>query len=64
VDNVSTGTLSASLAHPREVFLPAIKNSAASVILVHNHPSGDAQPSEDDLKITGRLIKSGEIFGN
>ncbi|MCK4339886.1 MAG: DNA repair protein RadC, partial [Candidatus Cloacimonetes bacterium] len=63
VDKVSTGTLSASLAHPREVFLPAIKNSSASVIIVHNHPSGDPQPSEDDLEITKRLVESGKILG-
>ncbi|MEA3475814.1 MAG: DNA repair protein RadC [Candidatus Cloacimonadota bacterium] len=63
VDKVSTGTLSASLAHPREVFLPAIKNSASSVIIVHNHPSGDTQPSEDDLEITKRLIEAGKILG-
>ena len=63
VDKVSTGTLSASLAHPREVFLPAIKNSASTVIIVHNHPSGDTQPSEDDLDITKRLIEAGKILG-
>jgi DNA repair protein RadC len=63
VDKVSTGTLSASLAHPREVFLPAIKNSASSVIVVHNHPSGDPQPSEDDLNITKRLTEAGKILG-
>lgn len=62
-DKVSTGTLSASLAHPREVFLPAIKNSASTVIIVHNHPSGDPQPSEDDLKITKRLKEAGKILG-
>jgi len=63
VDKVSTGTLSASLAHPREVFLPAIKNSASTVIIVHNHPSGDTQPSEDDLAITKRLVEAGKILG-
>ena len=63
VDKVSTGTLSASLAHPREVFTSAIKNSASSVIIAHNHPSGDAQPSEDDLEITKRLVKAGNILG-
>jgi DNA repair protein RadC len=63
VDKVSTGTLSASLAHPREVFLPTIKNSASSVIIVHNHPSDDPEPSEDDFIITKKLIKSGEILG-
>ena len=63
VDKVSTGTLSASLAHPREVFLPAIKNSASTVIIVHNHPSEDTRPSEDDLKITKRLTEAGKILG-
>ncbi len=63
VDKVSTGTLSASLAHPREVFLPAIKNSASTVIIVHNHPSEDTQPSEDDLNITKRLKEAGKILG-
>ncbi len=63
VDKVSTGTLSASLAHPREVFLAAIKNSTSSVIIVHNHPSGDTQPSKDDLEITKRLVKAGKILG-
>jgi len=63
VDKVSTGTLSASLAHPREVFLSAIKNSASTVIIVHNHPSGDTQPSEDDLEITKRLVEAGKILG-
>ncbi len=63
VDKISTGTLSASLAHPREVFLPVIKNSASTVIIVHNHPSGDPQPSEDDLEITKRLAESGKILG-
>lgn len=63
VDKVSTGTLSASLAHPREVFISAIKNSASSVIIVHNHPSGDSQPSEDDLEITKRLVEAGKILG-
>ena len=62
-DKVSTGTLSASLAHPREVFLPAIKNSASSVIIVHNHPSENTQPSEDDLEITKRLKEAGKILG-
>jgi DNA repair protein RadC len=62
-DKVSTGTISASLVHPREVFLAAIKNSASSVIVVHNHPSGDPQPSEDDLIITKRLTEAGKILG-
>jgi DNA repair protein RadC len=61
--NVSEGILTASLVHPREVFNPAIKESAASIILVHNHPSGDPSPSQEDIEITQRLVKSGEIVG-
>jgi DNA repair protein RadC len=60
---VSVGTLDASIVHPREVFLPAILHSAASVVLVHNHPSGDPEPSEEDLSITRRLVEVGELVG-
>ena len=60
---ISIGTLNANLIHPREVFKEAIQSSAASIILVHNHPSGDPKPSEDDLEITRRLIKAGKIMG-
>ena len=60
---VSIGSLNASIVHPREVFAEAIKNNAASVIFVHNHPSGDPKPSEDDLVVTKKLIKAGEILG-
>ena len=60
---VSVGTLNASLVHPREVFRPALLTSAASVILVHNHPSGDCEPSEEDLSITRRLVEAGELLG-
>jgi len=52
-----------SIVHPREVFAEAIKNKAASVIFVHNHPSGDPEPSEDDLTITKRLVEVGKIMG-
>jgi len=62
-DFVSIGTLNASLVHPREVFRPAIEQSAARVIFVHNHPSGDITPSEDDIKLTKRLISAAEILG-
>src|SRR5207247_2295 len=62
-ETVSVGSLNASIVHPREVFLPAILHSAASVILVHNHPSGDPEPSEEDLGITRRLIDVGELVG-
>ncbi|MBI1799636.1 MAG: DNA repair protein RadC [Candidatus Eisenbacteria bacterium] len=62
-ETVSIGSLNASIVHPREVFLPAIVHSAASVVLVHNHPSGDPEPSEEDLSITRRLVQVGELVG-
>ncbi len=60
---VSIGSLNASIVHPREVFRPAIVGSAASIVLVHNHPSGDPEPSEEDLSITKRLVQVGELVG-
>ncbi|MDJ0850163.1 MAG: DNA repair protein RadC [Myxococcota bacterium] len=60
---VSQGTLTASLVHPREVFRPALRGSAAAVVLVHNHPSGDPTPSREDREITDRLVRAGEILG-
>lgn len=63
VELISLGSLNASIVHPREIFLPAILLSAASVILVHNHPSGDAEPSEEDLSITRRLVQAGTLLG-
>jgi DNA repair protein RadC len=60
---VSVGSLDCSIVHPREVFKDAISSSAASVIFIHNHPSGDPTPSEDDIKMTKRLIEAGEIIG-
>ncbi len=63
ISTISTGTLTTSLVHPREVFKEALTHSAASVILAHNHPSGDPEPSEDDLKITKKLVESGKILG-
>lgn len=60
---ISQGTLTQSLVHPREVFKNAIKKSAHSIIFVHNHPSGDTTPSQEDLMITKRLVKSGDILG-
>jgi DNA repair protein RadC len=63
ISTISIGTLNASLVHPREVFKDAIVHSAASVVLAHNHPSGDPEPSEDDLKITKKLVDSGKILG-
>jgi len=57
---ISKGILDASIIHPREVFKPAIKNSASKLILMHNHPSGDPNPSQEDLEITEKLMKAGE----
>lgn len=62
MDEVSVGTLNANLVHPRETFEAAIHRHGAQVIIVHNHPSGDSDPSEDDLIITKRLIESGKIL--
>ncbi len=61
--HIFIGTLNANLVHPREIFSEALKQNAASVILVHNHPSGDPEPSEDDLEITKRIIEAGKIMG-
>jgi DNA repair protein RadC len=63
IAEVSVGSLNASVVHPREVFGEAISQNAASVILVHNHPSGDPEPSEDDLEITKRIVEAGKIMG-
>jgi DNA repair protein RadC len=63
ISTISMGTLNASLVHPREVFKDAITHSAASVVLAHNHPSGDPDPSEDDIKITKKLVDSGKLLG-
>lgn len=62
-EDVSVGSLNASLVHPREVFAPAVGSSAASVILAHNHPSGDVTPSREDIELTRRMVQAGEIMG-
>jgi len=62
VETVSLGTLNENVIHPREVFRPAIENNAASIILVHNHPSGDAEPSEEDIFLTRDVIKAGRLL--
>lgn len=60
---VSRGTLTSSLVHPREVFGPALRLSAAAVIVAHNHPSGDPEPSVEDLEVTRRLRDAGKLLG-
>lgn len=62
-EDVSIGGLHSSIVHPREVFKTAVKRSAASIILAHNHPSGDPSPSKEDIDITHRLIDAGLIMG-
>ena len=59
---ISKGVLDSAILHPREVFKPAIKNSASKLILVHNHPSGNPEPSEEDIEITRRLIEAGKLI--
>lgn len=60
---ISQGSLTASLVHPREVFTPAVRHSAAAVICLHNHPSGDPEPSVEDRQITQRLVQCGNLLG-
>lgn len=62
MQQVTSGILNASLVHPREVFKPAILNSAASIILVHNHPSGNLNPSVEDRNITEKLVETGKVM--
>lgn len=63
IEEISVGSLNASIVHPREVFNVAIRKSANSIILVHNHPSGDPTPSKEDIDITHRLVEAGDIIG-
>ncbi|TCM97681.1 DNA replication and repair protein RadC [Paenibacillus sp. BK033] len=62
-ETLSVGTLNASLVHPREVFRAAVKAGSASIICVHNHPSGDPMPSPEDITLTKRLVEAGELMG-
>lgn len=62
-DQVSVGSLSASIVHPRDTYKAAIRESAAAVIFVHNHPSGDTKPSQEDILLTRRLVQAGEVLG-
>jgi DNA repair protein RadC len=63
VELVSLGTMNASLVHPREVYRRAIKSGASALIIGHNHPSGNCEPSEDDISLTRRLMEAGKIIG-
>jgi len=63
VHEISRGTLNSSMTHPREVFKPAILHNAAAIVCFHNHPSGDPEPSKEDILITHRLVEAGKIMG-
>lgn len=63
IHTVSIGTLNSTVVHPREIFKAAILSNAASIILAHNHPSGDPTPSKEDIGITKRLVDAGELLG-
>jgi DNA repair protein RadC len=63
VSEISVGSLNSSIVHPREVFSEAVVNSASSIILVHNHPSGESEPSHEDISLTNRLDECGKILG-
>ena len=63
VHEISRGILNSSMTHPREVFKPAILHNAAAIVCFHNHPSGDPEPSKDDILITRRLVEAGKIMG-
>ena len=60
---ISAGSLDASIVHPREVFAPALRESASAILFIHNHPSGDPTPSREDIAITARLKQGGELLG-
>ncbi|QNK57443.1 DNA repair protein RadC [Paenibacillus sp. PAMC21692] len=62
-ETISIGTLNAAIVHPREVFRIAVKRSAASIVVCHNHPSGDPMPSPEDIQLTSRLVEAGVIMG-
>ncbi|MBI2641288.1 DNA repair protein RadC [Candidatus Roizmanbacteria bacterium] len=62
-ETISIGTLNASLVHPREIFEPALRHLAAQIIICHNHPSGEIQPSQEDRELTQELVKAGQILG-
>lgn len=60
---ISVGTVNASIVHPRDVFAPALEQNASSVIVIHNHPSGDTAPSQEDREVTSRLTEAGKLLG-
>ena len=63
IESISIGSLNSSIVHPREIYKSAILSNAASIILGHNHPSGDPNPSREDIEVTKRLVEAGNILG-
>lgn len=63
ISEISIGSLNSSIVHPREVFAEAVTNSSSAIVLVHNHPSGEAEPSREDRELTSRLVECGRIMG-
>ena len=63
IDMIFKGSLNSSVAHPREIFKKAVEHSAARIIITHNHPSGNTEPSEADLSFTRRIVEAGEVMG-
>lgn len=63
IEKISVGSLDATVAHPREVFNPAVHDHAAAIIVVHNHPSGDPTPSGEDIQLTRRIAEAGKVLG-
>ncbi|MBE6034662.1 RadC family protein [Aminipila sp.] len=63
IENTAIGDLNCTIIHPREIFCKAVKKSASAVIFIHNHPSGNPTPSKEDIEITKRLVKAGEVLG-
>jgi len=61
-ETISVGNLNSSVVHPREIFKVAIDNSSASIILIHNHPSGNPEPSNEDIRITKKIVETGKIM--
>ena len=62
-ENITIGLVDRSLLHPREIFIPAVESNASSIILIHNHPSGNPEPSPDDFKVGKRMIDAGDLMG-
>jgi DNA repair protein RadC len=62
-ETISVGNLDSSIVHPREVFKTAIENNSKSIILIHNHPSGNPEPSREDISVTQRIVESGKVLG-